>query len=132
MSPFLAVATASYPLGPFAMYEAFPRSDCYGPSAPSCADRRTTRPPETMTLDGPTITGDTRWFPRSLLTDWQVRCPAMPLRYRHGYAAGLHHDLECQRPKPASEFPPRNEGAVCIVGQPISTEFELAGDLRSF
>src|SRR5699024_6063539 len=68
MPPFLAVATASYPLGSFAMYEAFPCSDYYGPSATSCADRRTMRPPETMTLDGPTITGDARWFPRSLFT----------------------------------------------------------------
>jgi hypothetical protein len=25
-----------HPLGPFAMHEAFPRSDYYGPSAPPC------------------------------------------------------------------------------------------------
>lgn len=56
----------------------------------------------------------------------------MPLRYRHGYAADLHRGLEYQRPKPAPKFPPRNEGAVRIADQPISTEFELAGDLRSF
>lgn len=56
----------------------------------------------------------------------------MPLRYRHGYAADLHRGLGRQRPKPAPEFPPRNEGTVRIADQPISTGLELAGDLRGF
>jgi len=34
------------PLGPFAMCEAFPRSDYYGPSAPPQGHRLTTRQPE--------------------------------------------------------------------------------------
>jgi hypothetical protein len=33
------------PLGPFAMYAAFPRPDYYGPSAPRRGYRRTTRQP---------------------------------------------------------------------------------------
>ena len=132
VAPFLAVATASYPLGPFAMCEAFPRSDYYGPSAPSYAHRRTTHPPEPAPPDGATGRGAARWFPRSLLTDRQVRRPAMPLRYRHGYAAGLHRGLEASDLNPTPKFPPRNEVLVRIAGQPKSTGLELAGDLRSF
>src|SRR5664279_4758653 len=41
---------------------------------------------------------DRRWFPRSLLSGRRVRHPALPLRYRHGYAVDLHHGL----PTPAS------------------------------
>ena len=87
------------PLGPFAMYEAFPRSDYYGPSAPPCGHRQTTRQPgHHPSVDADGGAGASRRFPRSLHTDQQVRCPAMPLRYRHGYAAGIHRGLRGQRP----------------------------------
>jgi hypothetical protein len=33
------------------------------------------------------------WFPRSPSTVWQVRCPAMPQRHCHEYAAGLPRGL---------------------------------------
>lgn len=45
-----AVANASYPLGPFALCGAFPRSDYYDPSAPPCPRRRTTHQPGTCRL----------------------------------------------------------------------------------
>src|SRR5690606_19405051 len=54
--------------------------------------------------------GPPGWFPCSLRTDRQVRCPAMPLRPRHGYAADLHRGLppgDINRPK---SCPARDEG----------------------
>jgi hypothetical protein len=32
-------------------------------------------------------------FPRSLLSGWRARHPALPLRHRHGYPAALHRGL---------------------------------------
>ena len=54
----------------------------------------------------------------------------MPLRYRHDYAADLHRGLPAGDLKPAQEFPARDEGQVRTAIQPISTGFELAGNLR--
>ena len=54
----------------------------------------------------------------------------MPLRHRHSYAAGLHHGLPVSDLKPAQEFLTRNERRVRTAIQPISTGFELAGNLR--
>jgi hypothetical protein len=85
-------------LGPFAMYEAFPRPDYYGPSAPPHSHRLTTRQPDPAPQDENDDSGAARRFPRSLHTGRQVRRPAMPLRYRHGYAAGFHHGLRGERP----------------------------------
>jgi len=85
-------------LGPFAMREAFPRSDYYSPSAPPHSHRLTTRQPDLPRLAEHVRTGAARRFPRSLQTDRQVRRPAMPLRYRHGYAAGFHRGLRNERP----------------------------------
>ena len=96
---------ASIPLGPFAMCEAFPRSDYYDPSAPPCGHRRTTRQPDPLTSGRGQHPGASRWFPRSLRTDRGGGCPAMPLRYRHGYAAAIHRGLRNQRPKRTPEFP---------------------------
>ena len=50
----------------------------------------------------------------------------MPLRPRHGYAAGFHRDLPASDIKPAREFPARHEGRVRAAIQPLSTGFELA------
>lgn len=55
----------------------------------------------------------------------------MPLRYRHGYAAGIHRGLRSRRPKPTPEFPTQKKKMlVRIADQPESTGLELAGDLR--
>ena len=61
-----------------------------------------------------------------------VRRPALPLRYRHGYAAVLHRGLPTGKINPAQEFPTRNEGRVRTAIQPRSTGFELAEVLRCF
>jgi hypothetical protein len=84
--------------GPSAMREAFPRSDYYGPSAPPHSHRLTTRQPDLPRLAEHDGTGTAGWFPRSLQTGRQVRRPAMPLRYRDGYAAGFHRGLRDERP----------------------------------
>jgi len=39
------------------------------------------------------VRGPPGWFPRSLRTVRQGWCPAMPLRHRHAYAAGIHRGL---------------------------------------
>jgi hypothetical protein len=111
------------------MYEAFPRSDYYGPSAPPHGHRLTMRQPEPAALAERGASGASRWFPRSLQTDRQVRRPAMPLRYRHGYAAGFHRGLRRERPKPTPKFP-TPKVLLRIADQPESTGLELAGDLR--
>ncbi len=49
------------PLGPFAMCEAFPRSDYYGPSAPPQGHRLTTRQPDLLSLAGDSRSGTSRW-----------------------------------------------------------------------
>jgi hypothetical protein len=36
----------------------------------------------------------------------------MPLRHRHGYAAGIHRGLPAGRHKPADKFAPSDEGAA--------------------
>jgi hypothetical protein len=50
----------------------------------------------------------------------------MPLRHRHGYAAGLHRGLPTSAINPAKEFPTRRNGQVRTAIQPTSTGFELA------
>jgi len=44
-------------------------------------------------------------FPRSLLTRRRVRHPALPLRPRHGYAAGIHRGLPSQTGKTRTGVP---------------------------
>jgi hypothetical protein len=71
------------PVGPFAMWPAFPASNYYGPAAPPHGRRRTTRSPAVSCLAGRPRTGTLGWFPRSPQIARRVRCPAMPLRHRH-------------------------------------------------
>lgn len=56
----------------------------------------------------------------------------MPLRFRHGYAAGLHRGLRSRRPKPTPKFPtPRCKWCWCASQtSPNPPGLELAGDLR--
>jgi hypothetical protein len=63
---------------------------------------------------------------------YRVRRPALPLRYRDGYAAVLHRGLPTGKNNPAQEFPTRNEGRVRTAIQPRSTGFELVEVLRGF
>ena len=129
-SPTLANPLHLNPLGPFAMWPAFPTSDYYEPSAPPHGRRRTTHLPAVSCLAGRPRTGTLGWFPRSPRTACRVRCPAMPLRHRHGYAADLHRGLPTGDIKPAQEFPARHEGQVRAATQPLSTGFELGHLLR--
>jgi hypothetical protein len=101
---------AANPLEPFAMWPAFPASDYYGSSAPPPRHQPTTCLPSCPA--GCRIRSGPQWrFPCSLSTDRRVRCPAMPLRPRHGYAADLHRDLPNRRHQPAREFPAIRAGA---------------------
>ena len=55
----------------------------------------------------------------------------MPLRHRHGYAADLHRGLPASDLKPTQEFLTHHlRGQVRTAIQPLSTGFELAGNLR--
>ena len=47
----------------------------------------------------------------------------MLLRYRHGYAAGIHRGLPDERHKPVDEFPTREW--VRAAARPRSVRFEL-------
>ena len=76
-----------------------------------------------------------RWFPRSLLFGQRARCPALPLRSRRGYSAGLHHDLPgpahvtvltVPRPRHPPGWQARRK--VRTAHQPRSTGFELVDD----
>lgn len=49
----------------------------------------------------------------------------MPLRPRHGYAAGFHHGLPAGDINRPEEFPARDEERVRIAAQPISARLEL-------
>jgi len=46
----------------------------------------------------------------------------MPLRYRHGYAAGIHRGPRGERPKPTPAVP-NTQALVRIADQPESTGF---------
>ncbi len=126
----IAVPHVREPADPFAMQAAFPPPDYYGSSAPPQDHRRATRRPAGPGPDGPDQTGTPGWFPRSPSTDRRGRCPALPLRHRHGYAADLHRGLPSQRIQPARKFPARHEERVRAAIQPLSAGFELAGYLR--
>lgn len=68
-------------------------------SAASIGDRPSHPPADNLLALGPS-----RWFPRSPWTVPRVRRPAMPLRPRHGYAAGFHRDLLGRRHRPVEKF----------------------------
>lgn len=63
---------------------------------------RILRPATDLSPPGGTDCG---WFPRSLLFGQRARCPALPLRLRHGYAVDLHHDLPDPTQLPFRQFP---------------------------
>ena len=50
----------------------------------------------------------------------------MPLRPRHGYAAGLYRDLPASDINQPGSSPPVMKGRVRAAIQPLSTGFELA------
>jgi hypothetical protein len=67
-------------------------------------------------LEGGRGTGTEEWFPRSPQTDERRRCPALPQRLRHGYAADLHHGLPAGFPNPTQESPaPRHRNPAPIA-----------------
>ncbi len=104
MTPSITVPRCRYPLGSFARYSAFPGSDYYDPSAPSrSVSRRRACPPKNRWPRSPM--GETRWFPRSLLSIRDRRWPALLQRPRHGYAAGIHRGLPIRQDNPSEEFP---------------------------
>ncbi len=72
-----------------------------------------------------------RWFPRSLLTVRRIRCPAMPLRHRPGYAVVLHQSLPTDRDTRSRSSPPVNR-RVRTATQPRSARFELVEALKGF
>ena len=55
----------------------------------------------------------------------------MPLRHRHGYAAGIHRGLRTDDQNRWRSSPP-HEWWVRAADQPRSVRFELEGGLRSF
>src|SRR4051812_18657094 len=60
-----------------------PRTTTRAPPHPGSADDEPARPAAWLA----TSEGNPEWFPRSLPTGRRVRCPALPLRPRHEYAA---------------------------------------------
>ena len=50
--------------------------------------------------------------------DRRVRRPALPLRHRHGYAAGIHHGLPAGVHMPAREFPATRRQRVRTAPSP--------------
>ena len=113
------------------MYEAFPRSDYYGPSAPPCGHRLTTRQPDLPPLAEHDGTGAARWFPRSLQTDRGGEAPsyapAISPRLRRRHSPWPPKRATLTRPG----VPNTRTMLVRIADQPKSTGLELAGDLRS-
>lgn len=96
LRPFQSLAHMT-PLDLFAMWTAFPPSDYYGSSAP-LPDHQLTSRLSVSTPNTRNGSGAPEWFPRSLCFDCRVRCPAISLRHRHGYAADFHRDLPDQQP----------------------------------
>jgi hypothetical protein len=91
------------------MWTAFPPSDYYAGSAPpGTHSRRRTCPPPAWPAGG-RATPDGSHVHH--LTARQGRCPAIPLRPRHAYAADLHRGLPGRRHKPAKKFPTHRVGA---------------------
>jgi hypothetical protein len=84
------------------MRPAFPAPDYYGASAPPGAlSRRRPCPSSALATRDE---GGTGRFPRSSSVDQRARRPALPLRYRHGYAADIHRALLAGNHMAAKEF----------------------------
>jgi hypothetical protein len=77
-------------------------------------------------------TGTGQQFPRSLRTDRPARCPSMPQRHRHDYAADLHHGLPASDTNQPRSSPARPSARVRTAYQPRSTGFELVVLLKGF
>ena len=96
------------------MHQAFPGSDYYGSSAPSCRHRPATGLPADRLAARrlPDQQDGSHVHSRTLR---RGRRPAMPLQPRHGYAAGLHRGLPAgDINRPRSSPPDRNRaGARC-------------------
>jgi hypothetical protein len=91
------------------MWTAFPSSDYYAGSAPPGAhSRRRTCPPPARPA-GRRATPDGSHVHH--LTVRRGRCPAIPLRPRHAYAADLQRGLLDRRHEPAEKFPTHHVGA---------------------
>ena len=92
------------------MQTAFPSPDYYTGSVPSDADSRRRACPPSPWLDGGRATPDGSHV--HYLTGRQVRCPAMPLRPRHIYAADLRCGLPTNDMQPVREFPTLMDGCA--------------------
>ncbi len=90
-------------LPPFAMQTAFPSSDYYEGSAPSDVNSRRRACPKPAWPDSTRATPDGSHV--HSLPGRRVRCPTMPLRPRHAYAAVLRRGLPTSDMPPAREFP---------------------------
>ncbi len=108
----------------FAMQTAFPPSDYYTGSVPSDASSRRRACPPPSWPDGRRATPDGSHV--HSLTGRQVRCPAMPLRHRRIYAAGLRCGLPADDMQPTRGVP-HPYGRVRAAIQPRSARFELVG-----
>ena len=93
----MTVTSCSLSLSPFPMWPAFPAWRVLRRLRPIGTLQQATR----LSQKGM----EYRWFPRSLLSGQRVRCPALPLRSRRGYAADLHHDLSGPARAPSRQFP---------------------------
>lgn len=93
-SPSLAVPRVREPAGPLRhVLGLSPARTTTGPPPhPAVVGGQRANPLHPAWIAG-AQTGTPGWFPRSPSTDRRVRWPAIPLRYRHGYAADLHHGL---------------------------------------
>ena len=60
----------------------------------------------------------------------RVRCPAMPLRHRHGYAAGLHRGLPTGDTNRPRSSPPARGNAVRAAIQPSIHQVRAGGSLE--
>jgi len=109
----------------------FPPLGLLRPLRPTSGRRRTTRLPARHTWRARRIRSS-EMVPTFTVIRCRVRRPALPRRFRHGYAAVLHRGLPTGKINPAQEFPTRNEGRVRTAIQPRSTGFELAEVLRCF
>ena len=85
------------------MWPAFPTSDYYTDSVPpNAVSRRWTCPSAPWMGAGRATPGGSHVHCR---TGRRGRCPALPLRPRHGCAADLSHGLPTGEPQPVRELP---------------------------
>jgi hypothetical protein len=112
------------------MRSAFPTSDYYGGSVPPRRYRWTTHLP-TLDLAGPRRGRRPGGSHVPCRIDQRARCPAMPLRPRHAYAADLQRGLPTGHiNRPRSHPPPHPGWQVCTATQPTSARLELVASLR--